>query len=188
MDEILDRRARKTRRAIQNALVELLKNNDLNKLKIKDVTDAADVNRTTFYLHYCDLYDVLNDLEDRLSEEVLTTEVPFDLQTLTMDIYPLLKALCEIIESEEVYKKYLTGKSAHFLNKIKNAFKLKIIYRLKDETGEEDITFLSYAITYASSGAIDAFEDWFNSERPVPLEVLSKGISALISKGLSALL
>ena len=188
MEELTDRRARKTRKAIQNALVTLLKNHELNKLKIKDVTDAADVNRTTFYLHYCDLYDVLSDLEDRLCEEALKTNVPFNLQTLTMDIYPLLKTLCETLESDEVYKKYLTGKSAHFLNKIKIAFKIKIINELKDEAGEDDMTFLSYAITYASSGAIDAFEDWFNSARPVPLEILSKGISALISKGLSALL
>lgn len=36
------------------------KKKDFAKISIKDITDQADVNRSTFYIHFEDKYDLLN--------------------------------------------------------------------------------------------------------------------------------
>ena len=64
---IEDRRVRKTKQAIKNAFIQLLNKKDLEKITIQDITELADINRGTFYLHYEDKYILLSDIEDELS-------------------------------------------------------------------------------------------------------------------------
>lgn len=47
-----DRRARRTRAALQKALLELLQKRRLESIQIKEITDLADVSRPAFYLHF----------------------------------------------------------------------------------------------------------------------------------------
>ena len=50
-----DRRARRTRAALQAALLDLITERGLSQISIADVTKRADVHRTTFYEHYDDV-------------------------------------------------------------------------------------------------------------------------------------
>lgn len=47
-----DRRVQRTRELLQNALLELLEMRGYDAVTIQDVTERANVGRTTFYLHY----------------------------------------------------------------------------------------------------------------------------------------
>lgn len=47
-----DRRVQRTRELLQNALLELLQTGDYDAVTIQDITERANVGRTTFYLHY----------------------------------------------------------------------------------------------------------------------------------------
>jgi AcrR family transcriptional regulator len=48
----LDRRVRRTRRLLQTSLAALLTTGPYGEITIQDITDRADLNRATFYLHY----------------------------------------------------------------------------------------------------------------------------------------
>lgn len=50
----LDPRIRRTRRLLQQALEKLLETQDFEKISVQDITDAATLNRATFYDHYPD--------------------------------------------------------------------------------------------------------------------------------------
>lgn len=54
-----DRRIRNTRRRLRNALLELLKKKRYGDIPIQDITERADVARSTFYTHYMDKDDLL---------------------------------------------------------------------------------------------------------------------------------
>lgn len=62
-----DRRIRKTKTAIHQALMDLLLEKPISQISIVELTTRADVNRKTFYNHYNDLYDVLSEVEDELT-------------------------------------------------------------------------------------------------------------------------
>ena len=47
-----DRRARRSRRLVKESLLALMKEKNFAEISVRDVTDAADMNRGTFYLHY----------------------------------------------------------------------------------------------------------------------------------------
>ena len=76
MDKKIDKRAQKTRKALQSALAELLNEKVLRKITVQEVADLAEVNRVTFYKHYKDIYD----LYEQMEKEVLS-----DLGMLILD-------------------------------------------------------------------------------------------------------
>jgi AcrR family transcriptional regulator len=61
----IDRRARRTRDVLGDALVELMQERPFKSITVQDVLDRAEVGRSTFYAHYRDKDDLfLSDVED----------------------------------------------------------------------------------------------------------------------------
>lgn len=55
----VDARVQRTRSQLGNALISLIVEKPINDVTVQDVLDRADVGRSTFYLHYCDMDDLL---------------------------------------------------------------------------------------------------------------------------------
>jgi AcrR family transcriptional regulator len=82
----MDRRARRTRQALHEALIQLMLKRDYDQVTVADVADAANVGRSTFYAHYTDKDDLLRDgfghlkaeLRRALDEDPPTNAAPDD--------------------------------------------------------------------------------------------------------------
>ena len=66
-----DRRVKKTKKILKQALARLLLEKDLKDITVKELTTIADVNRGTFYLHYKDVYDLYEQLENETLNEFI---------------------------------------------------------------------------------------------------------------------
>jgi AcrR family transcriptional regulator len=58
----LDPRIRRTRKLLQDALRKLLAEKEFDKISVQDITEAATLNRATFYAHYSDKFALLGEL------------------------------------------------------------------------------------------------------------------------------
>lgn len=67
-----DRRVRRTRRALQAALVDLATRLGYESLTVDAIAEHADVGRATFYLHYTDKADLLTAVADELIGELIS--------------------------------------------------------------------------------------------------------------------
>ncbi|MFC0439489.1 TetR/AcrR family transcriptional regulator [Kutzneria buriramensis] len=69
-----DRRVRRTRRTLHEALIELVLERGYERLTVQDILDRADVGRSTFYAHFRDKEALLlasfDDIRDRLREDI----------------------------------------------------------------------------------------------------------------------
>ena len=54
-----DRRVRKTKTQLENGLAGLLREKAINEITVTELTERVDINRSTFYLHYRDIYDMM---------------------------------------------------------------------------------------------------------------------------------
>ena len=63
----MDLRIEKTERGIKNAFIELRSRKSLEKITVKELCESARINKSTFYAHYKDIYD----LSDAMEEEVV---------------------------------------------------------------------------------------------------------------------
>jgi len=65
-----DRRVRRTRERLHQALIDLVLEKGYHQLTVQDLADRADVGRSTFYSHYATKEDLLVGLLDRLVEDI----------------------------------------------------------------------------------------------------------------------
>ena len=65
-DDRQDRRIRKTRSALRRCLSALLLKKPVKDISVRELTELADINRGTFYLHYHDVFDLLQNLEEEM--------------------------------------------------------------------------------------------------------------------------
>ena len=66
-----NKRRRESRLRIETALVRLLQDKELAQISVKEICTAADVNRTTFYANYQDIYDLADAVQKSMEETVL---------------------------------------------------------------------------------------------------------------------
>ena len=62
MDKREDIRVTRSKRDLCNALVELVKEKPFKKITVADICASAMINKMTFYKHYADKYELLNDV------------------------------------------------------------------------------------------------------------------------------
>lgn len=73
MAQYRDRRVRKTEAQLVKGLTKLMKTKSIKDITVRELADEVDINRSTFYLHYKDIYDMVEKIENNLTESFLST-------------------------------------------------------------------------------------------------------------------
>lgn len=66
-----NRKVTYTKRILKESLLELLKIKSVSKITVKELCSLADLNRSTFYSHYTDIYDMIEQIENNIVESVM---------------------------------------------------------------------------------------------------------------------
>ena len=104
-----DRRTRYTRQTIKDTFLELLNQKSFTKITVTEICKNAEINRGTFYLHYYDIHDVLSDIFNDMTQDMLTTVD----HLFCLNLFPVITVIAE--------HQSVDGKAAIHL-KIKNRF------------------------------------------------------------------
>ena len=89
MEKKTDRRIRKTKQQLQEGFIHLRKTKSIKYITVKELCELTDLNRGTFYLHYRDIYDLSEQMDNEIIlkfEELLnlsTAEVANNPQLLS---------------------------------------------------------------------------------------------------------
>jgi len=122
-----DRRVKYTHMMLKQALITLLEQKPITKITTTEICMLADVNRGTFYTHYTDQYDLLQQIQDDFAAEVLdlqakrrsdrmsTQEMLTGLATYFHEQLPLCKVLFTTTGGEELITKLMNDASKEFL-------------------------------------------------------------------------
>lgn len=99
----MDRRVRKTRKQLLIALTSLMETKDIKNISVKELTDLADMNRGTFYLHYKDVFHMVEQIENEFLQEltlILDRTFPAESLPVPLDvlsnIFSFLEENCEM--------------------------------------------------------------------------------------------
>jgi AcrR family transcriptional regulator len=68
----LDPRVKRTLHLIKDAFISLMDKKGFDHITVRDITECAEINRATFYLHYHDKHDLLQKIIDEEMHEFLT--------------------------------------------------------------------------------------------------------------------
>ena len=100
-----DRRIRKSKKALQEALIRLLSKKSIGEITIKELTDEADVHRGTFYHHYADAMDLKVQTEREIAEQLTEILSSVPQSRLEQGPYPLLVRVLEYLENGKLLDK-----------------------------------------------------------------------------------
>ena len=67
----MDLRVLKTKKSIKEAFLELRKKHSVDEIKVNTLCEKAMINKTTFYNHYRDVYELAEELEREVLEHFL---------------------------------------------------------------------------------------------------------------------
>lgn len=104
----MDRRKRRTRANIQKACIELIREKGFDNLTVIDIAEKADINRATFYLHYLDKYDMLDQFEQEIMTEIKLNLIenksnPISIEELIQSRYtPIVKIFTIFQEKRDI--------------------------------------------------------------------------------------
>lgn len=84
-----DRRVKKTEKALAEALSKLLVDKKIQNITIRELTETADLHRSTFYTHYTDIYDLYEKLENSFFQD-LDEIISYDTTHSYEDLYAQL--------------------------------------------------------------------------------------------------
>lgn len=108
-----DRRVKRTKTLLQTTLVELMLEKEVSQISVKELTQRADVNRSTFYLHYLDIYDMLEQMEDEFVGRVRSFFHDYFTPVPTSTPITMFLQISEWIEKDkDYYIKLLRGTAA----------------------------------------------------------------------------
>ena len=184
----VDRRVKKTKRAIRNAFAKLLTQKEMNDITIKDITELAEINRKTFYNYYGGIYQLVDELENEVAEKIEGLALKMDFKGDVNTSYQIIQKLAELINTDMDFYGHLFMMRGH------GNLGSKIVYRLKNklkynlsEQKKIDIETADVILEYFFSGMISVYRQWFTSDRKSSIEEITSLISTLSFNGLNGI-
>lgn len=121
-----DPRVRRTRKLLQDALVELMADRSFESITTNEITRAAQVNHATFYRHYKDKYHLAEAIFTEAIDSMLTAvgspeRILEEIEPGSLDFQKTWVALSKHVEkNDRLYKTLLSsGGNASFVRRIR---------------------------------------------------------------------
>jgi len=160
-----------TKQAIKKALIQQIEEAGFERVTVKNLALAANINRGTFYLHYKDKFEVMEDLQQELLKEleryVKNVQPVEAFHTVkTGQLYqPFVEVFRCIKRHAKVFRVFLGEQgSPAFINKMKKVFSNHILNSLSLIQEEIlDPEFRQFLQAFLSSAIIGVIQEWLDS-------------------------
>ena len=175
LDGVEDLRVRRTRKLLTQALIEGTMEKGFAALTVRDITRRAMVNRSTFYRHYLDKYDLLeqhlNEIYEALEEGGIIGEGRPE-GIIDEEIIGLFK---QIQQFPDFYRVMLGPQADAFLSqRFRQQTQQRVLayfhQTFPEAASDPDTLPLDLKFTTIASAGCSALGWWLEQERPSPPE------------------
>lgn len=176
----LDRRVARTQEAIKKAFLELLTEKNFESITIQDISDRANINRATVYLHYQDKFDLL----DRIIEEHITHMVNLCELDTEMEWIEATVICMEYLEDNFLFfSSMLVSEGAPYFRKRfvqhnKEEFKKDIDTSQGKNLGQNE----EIVAEFVANAYVGIVEWWLKNDMPYPPEEMAEKVGELLDR------
>lgn len=158
----------------------------IEKITVKEITQKAGYNRSTFYEYFIDVYDVLEEIETSIIPNI--NELP-PIAMSTGDLGMPFDNFMELYEQNGKYYSVLLGDNgdAAFASKLKNSIKPMLQENLKHNVKVSEIE-LDFILEYILSAMIGIMSYWFRQDKALPSEKLVSLMTEIMENGVVSIL
>ena len=181
-----------TAKKMNDALITLLETKEFEYISIKEICHIANVNRSTFYLHYSNMNDLLEETLESLNlsfnshfkskeneSTIISKENIEDLLLINDD--HLIPYLNFIKENKNIYKVLKTHPQLFNANKTYDQMFRKLFVPIMNRFGLDE-KWHKYLMDFYISGLTSIVLDWVYDDCKIPVQEVSDFIKGLIVK------
>lgn len=190
----VDRRVRRSRRAIIEAFERLIMSYELDEITVSALAREADVDRKTFYQHFGTIDGLLDAIADQTVSEILDEVEEAvgdgggpsgDRARLRAFFDALMRNLSEDLILEQRYYEHIP--SELLFERLSRPLMRQIVDRglVSGTLTGDDLEML---LSFGLGGLFSLYRWWFLSDRSIPLEEVTRRAGLLVEGGVSELL
>ena len=163
MEKKVDRRVIKTRRQLKKGLAALMKEKSVNQITVKELVEEVDINRSTFYLHFKDIQDLLREIEENMEAQIKRAIEEHPIVSGNENAFYFIEDMFRVLDEEREISKALIGPNGDmgFIHRIERIIKensrgtLQKMFPGKKED-------LKYFYAFCLSGCLGLVKVWLN--------------------------
>lgn len=181
MEPKTDRRILRTRAMLRQGLAELMQEKSAGEIAVKELVARANVNRSTFYLHYSSVDQMLAAIEDELLARIEDVVQAHPIDPAQAQIFPVVEDLFTLLADNREIAAALLGPHGDmgFLLRIEailSRYSLQILAEAYPDRREE----LDSGYAFCLSGCMGLIKHWLRAEEPAAPEVMAQRTYRLI--------
>jgi AcrR family transcriptional regulator len=187
MSDVNDRRKRRTKRLLAEALLALIQEKPYDSLTIQDITDRADVGRATFYMHYRDKEDLLS---DALVQHYRAIAERLGMSRDDMQRAVPIRLLFEHVRQHAaMYHLLLSGLGQSRVYFVTRAVLAQYIAtQLRFRRAQSDDVPIEWVTLHIAGAILTLLHGWLEAGMPHPPEQMERIAQRLIGEGVRAVL
>ena len=154
----MDRRVKRTRKRLREALIEILHKKEVYEITVSELAEKADINRGTFYTHYRHAADLLLSLKDEFFDEISQCFNCNTTRDILEKLYETVERNSDIVEvlmKELYYKKFVKDMRNRLSDGCRNVWHI-------DERNQKYVT--DHIYDYISGGMCSLILEWAEDE------------------------
>jgi Transcriptional regulator len=161
-----------TRQNLIDAFWQLYCKKTIEKITVKEVCETAGYNRSTFYVYFKDVYDILEYIE----QETITVDEFFEhvykYMFFEVDKKKALRSILQVYDNNEKYLPVLLGENGdiHFRKNLINKIKPVVLSNFFQHLNEKELNQLNYIIEYQTAGVLNLISKWYSNQKDIPIE------------------
>ena len=181
-----DKRKQKTISCIKQAFMQLCKDNIASQITVSKLASKAQINRTTFYLHYQSVNDVMQDIDNDLKVRISSYVDAIDIDAVYESCYATFTRLTDKLNENVPLRNYIfdSCSSSAVLDKLKKVITEKTISAIIEVYPSLTYEQLKFPSTFLIAGIAVTYAEWTHSDKSVTLDELIKILSKLTCNAL----
>ena len=179
-----DQRVRLTRSLLKTSLVQLMHSQHISKISVRALCEQAGINRSTFYTHYTDPYDLLGQMEREALEDIKAALDPGQPNKRELVSTPALTRILEHIQKNaELYKVLLSENCDFAFQRDIMELAQLISSQWADTYGERK---QAYFREFGTRGCISIFQKWLHDDMPESPAEMAEFVLRLLYRGMDS--
>ena len=165
MAEKMDRRVRKTKAQLREGLARLMQQKSIKEISVKELVDEVDINRSTFYLHYTDIYQMLQKIEEDAMQNITEVMKKYPIDPDNSDsVLQFIVQFFSIMDNDRDLCLALLGPHGDmaFVEQIENLLAKTFLSHLPEKFPEND-PYIKYPYAFILNGYVGLIRTWLSS-------------------------
>lgn len=179
----------RTKALLKQGLTELMLSKPPSKITVSELTEYVNLNRGTFYLHYRDIFDLLDQMENESTQELLDILSTHRAEEVQGKPFYLIQDVFRFLKENADFCRAVLSDSRHdpYISKIKNLVKEKVFTDWEHLFAGKNKELCDIFFSYVLSGVIGILEHWLFNGTVQSVDEIAALTEQFVLRGMDAL-